>query len=331
MIHAVFTGAWRRYHSSSPYDNLILSRHPGLRVHLVENDYECRTVARGRIDGAEALLLDPLTAPMFVDMTHLPKILLTNDKHYHSFVGAKNDDEIFQSVDCILTPYLFAQPRRDLYYYASSRHGGKLAFYPQCAPDIIRAPLVQLRSPSVVVSGNTNPEVYPLRDRFLRTVKESLVLPYGGVLQKNKDTYFSALSTYSFAMTCHSVLQYTVAKYYEIPFAGCVLIAPRPASEVERHLLGFVPGVNFLEIPSNPQHLHATTVAEICLANGVDPDKHREIAIQGQRLVFEKHTAWARINYLEKLAHLLKLGLFSTAASLDSFHEAKDTSQVGCY
>jgi hypothetical protein len=102
-----------------------------------------------------------------------------------------------------------------------------------------------------LLSGATGP-FYPLRRRALDN-SDVVVLPHPGYgaealgreSLKFGKAYAEELSKYFCAVTCCSIIDYPVAKYMEIPAAGCLLLASHTP---DLDALGYRDGVNYVRV-----------------------------------------------------------------------------------
>ena len=102
------------------------------------------------------------------------------------------------------------------------------------------------------------------------------------------------LSASKFSYTCGSDLRMPIRKFFEIPAAGCVLVAT-PCNGFKE--LGFAGGVN--SIVCEP-----TELGEVHTFLKKNPTTAQQIAKRGQHLVLNKHTITTRA---EQLWHALRL------------------------
>ena len=112
------------------------------------------------------------------------------------------------------------------------------------------------------------------------------------------DAYARELSRYRCAVTCSAVIGYVVAKYMELPAAGCLLLATY-TSDLDR--LGFEDGVHYVrvdegsfddklgEVLANPRAFERIRRAGFEMVRGRHWDDHR--ADQLERLLRERCAA----------------------------------------
>ena len=139
---------------------------------------------------------------------------------------------------------------------------------------------------------------YPLREHAARN-PDVVVLEhpgYGGSGEKRGaalfgEAYARELAKYRCAVTCSSVIDYTVAKYMELPAAGCLLLATQTP---DLQLLGFEDGVNFLRVDESTFDAALSDV----LAR---PEAFEPIRRAGFELVRARHSDVNRADTLERL------------------------------
>lgn len=104
------------------------------------------------------------------------------------------------------------------------------------------------------------------------------------------------LGKYKYGFSCIAWSGYTVAKYFEVPKAGALLVAEELPSIKERDLLGFISGVNCHLVANNKQLLKSLPTSP-------------EIAQRGHELVMKRHTTLNRIRQAEILVEMLQKGM----------------------
>jgi hypothetical protein len=179
------------------------------------------------------------------------------------------------------------------------RHLHKLVHFPHffSAEDFARVGFNETPLPKCILSGATG-KFYPLRRHAARN-PDVVVLAhpgYGGVGEEGGaglfgEAYARELSKYRCAVTCSSVIDYTVAKYMELPAAGCLLLATHTP---DLHLLGFEDGVNYLRVDEST---FDATLADV-LAR---PEAFEPIRRAGFELVHARHSDVNRADALEQL------------------------------
>ena len=143
-----------------------------------------------------------------------------------------------------------------------------------------------------LLTGRVNSK-YPIRCRALRMVPKDLISyqPHPGYGQRTYELavtgtdYIALLHEHLCAITCGSIYRYVVAKYFEIPYAGTLLIA-EDLPDLGR--LGFEAGRHFVAIDQ------ATDLRELVSDICRNPDNYRPIRQAGQELVRRQHTEAVR-------------------------------------
>ena len=211
----------------------------------------------------------------------------------------------FSAADLIFLPYL----RNFLLDSEYRRFARKAVALPWAVPDTLfddRA-LWAERAPRVLLSGRVS-WAYPLRAAIRRDAQTDSstfvdVLQHPGYHASNSARgtvgmdYYRMLSSYrgAIATTLHvkrppmfgkSLMNYTVAKYFEIPGCGCLSFFER-TPDLEQ--LGFVDGENYIAID------RANFRRKLSL---VVSDEGKEIAERGRSLVQSRHTFSCRVHMI---------------------------------
>lgn len=213
----------------------------------------------------------------------------------------------FDKVDLILNAYPIgcAFPLADTCWSTrlESTHPlyDKVIFFPHAA-DVINNK--SKRERGGCLTGCLSLPYYPFRNAVKKLPVSIDVLSHPRHLKERAITgvkYFDHLSQYKVSFTCKSVLNYTVAKYFEIMACGCILIAEK-INEVEQAVLGLRHGENcFLfdldEIDKIP-----------ALYNDIlnNYSKYEIIAKKGQELIQKKHAPEHRVQYLFNIINFYK-------------------------
>src|ERR1019366_1381333 len=163
-------------------------------------------------------------------------------------------------------------------------------YFPHSVPDDAPVGLPWAdRHPRALLSGSVSQQVYPFRWACQKTHAFNVLPPQG----LGRDEYLAYLGTYRYAITCNSIFEYTVAKYFEIPAMGAVLIAPPPSMD-EMDLLGLRGGENCVWVKN------AADVPRIIQGMKDDTPQHKDskhyfihheeqIAANGQDLMHTRH------------------------------------------
>ncbi len=188
---------------------------------------------------------------------------------------------------------------RDPFVRWYPRYVDKLVHFPHffSAADFAGVEFNEAPLPKCILSGATG-KFYPLRQHAARN-PDVVVLQHPGYAGGAKaggsglfgEAYARELSKYRCAVTCSAVIDYTVAKYMELPAAGCLLLATHTP---DLHLLGFEDGVNYLRVD---EATFDATLGGI-LAR---PEAFESIRRAGFELARARHSDRNRADELEQL------------------------------
>lgn len=144
-----------------------------------------------------------------------------------------------------------------------------------------------------LVSGSVTKEVYPLRAHILDKGSDEYLDYLPGPLVGHDivgDKYAGLLNRYFCVACCSGIFHNTVAKYFEIPAAGALLIANRIN---DLYLLGFEPWKHYVPIVKET----AIPTIKDALAN---PDKYEPIRKAGREFVLANHSIRNRFEQIKK-------------------------------
>jgi hypothetical protein len=138
-----------------------------------------------------------------------------------------------------------------------------------------------------LLSSSINPQVYPLRS----IIKNSGI---GGLVYRNAtyalgDAYARLLNSYFCCVATSSIFNYAVAKYFEIPASGSLLLA-NEVDDLRR--AGFVVNKHYIPI-TKTNMLNKITH---CLKNPIEYDNIRKEAM---KFVRENHSVINRIDRIK--------------------------------
>lgn len=141
-----------------------------------------------------------------------------------------------------------------------------------------------------LLSGSLNPQVYPLRS-FIKNSGSSLVdyIPPVHV----GDAYAKLLNSYFCCVVTPSIFNYAVCKYFEIPAAGSLLLAPE-INDLKK--AGFIPNYHYVPITE----LNVIKTITQCLRS---PHDYEGIRKEGMRFVRENHSV---VNRMDKFKTILE-------------------------
>lgn len=212
----------------------------------------------------------------------IPTVAFLHDLHYKT-QGIKNAIQN-DKVDYILTTV------RDKFY----------KWYPEFIPFMYWIPnhvnprifdnLGLERDIDYLLMGSIQQDIYPLRDKIVKTLKNTNHFTYyphyGYNIDQIKEPFYLGkeyayeINRAKIFFTCDSIYQYPVQKYFEVLACKTLLLAPSSQELID---LGFIPGVNYVEINEK----NFLQQAEYYLHN----EKARlKIAERGYQMVHSKHT-----------------------------------------
>ena len=199
----------------------------------------------------------------------------------------------FRRCDAILSTY------RSPFLRWYPRYVEKLVHFPFffAADDFLPVPFNTAPRAACILSGAQN-TYYPFRTAAARN-PDVVVMPHPGwasalpaeASRSFGSAYARELAKYRCAVTCSSILGYVVAKYMELPAAGCLLLA---TDAPDLGQLGFRDGVNFLRVDEST---FDATLADV-LAR---PEAFEPIRRAGFELVRARHSDVNRADALEQL------------------------------
>lgn len=332
---------WDVYHTNSPYNLLNRVQAVGFPVHPVEmpDDQEApdawMTVRRhwdaeagDVLKNCDAIICDEHTYQAFPDVRCL-RLLLLNDIHCWDTAHLEFRMAALRWCDYALSAYLLSSPE-DVLLSIPRKARNNFLFFPHYVSDasFFWQP-VDERLPIVIPGSwkdtihNTNSgydALYPLRVTCHRTsiFKESCRASskiQGNALYREK--FSQLLSRYLIGVTCNLTLDYSIAKYFEIPASGALLYAGDIGSELERHLLGFDESNAFLVPKEKNRDIE---YHERCLRELVaDRERVADLAQCGQALIRRRHRLQHRLDYLQSLVSRIIEGRFVIADQFDLF------------
>ncbi|ETW09880.1 hypothetical protein H310_00326 [Aphanomyces invadans] len=210
----------------------------------------------------------------------------------------------FHSLDGFIGTYAYAM--KAFFEPSYWQHLRTIAWLPHAAnsafqyDNIHPAPVTR-----VLLVGAANAEFYPLRAWAQKQVgKLPLdVHPHPGYEGYASDTealaqttsYARLVHSYVATFTCTSRLDFVVAKIFEIPATGSLLLINHDVADLMARL-GFADGTHY--IGYDP---HDPSAAILYVVNPLYRRRIDRIRRAGQRLVRERHTTWHRVNELTSL------------------------------
>lgn len=273
----------------------------------------------------------------FINLAHLgprpPKlnntVIMTfhDDLHWHIVKFRATQLQALMAADAIMTTYAY----NILPYYPELASGPPkpIQWIPHAAaPDFFVPIQEKPERMKILLSGSTLPKFYPYRymvERWIRdrndTRFEQLEHPgyknYTGVRTLGRG-YAEHVNKYVACIADGLILNYTVAKVFELPAAGCLLLLNDEMAPWVQEL-GFEPFRHY--IPYNKSSLDA--IADFLL----DPQNLEAINImrrRAQQLVRAKHQIHHRVALLHATASVLRANRTSMFYSGDGGHSVVD-------
>lgn len=309
MYLMVLTNGWRQYHVMSP--NYLLLENaatvPEFSVHGIDAEGGAWKL-REHLSQAKAIICDTVCWRYFQDITDIPKILISVDAHALYMDKYEESMKMFQWADYVLSPYIFANNESDRIYHLPKSLKAKTIFYPHCV-DGNPVPVVE-KTIEAMLSGAVS-ATYPFREEAAKI--EWLQRPETHTAITKRD-YLEYIAKAKVVATCNSRIGYTVAKYFEIPFAGSLLYAPAIKSTMEAELLGFDDSV--MEIAKEKSMVEIEGRVKQILASY---EGRTEKLSAAKNLIMTRHTIHNRLRYLKSLLDRITSKRFMIYDQFDLF------------
>lgn len=219
-----------------------------------------------------------------------------NPKLYH-----KNMDAILKRCNIILTAY------KDPFLNKWKQYKDKAIWFPQFyGPDKRFDDLEYNNKPfnKCLLTGATSPNYYPLRNKIYEArhhMKEIETIAHPGYHMNIKrairsgkilrQVYTRTINRYFCSVTTCSTEKYAVAKYFEIPAAGALLLANR-CNDVDE--LGFKDNINYVRINSKNVFLKIRDIVN-------HPENYEKIRKEGRKFVQKNFSTQARLKQFLKI------------------------------
>lgn len=154
-----------------------------------------------------------------------------------------------------------------------------------------------------LIIGNITGGVYPLREKIVQTMRghKGFVYHehpgYRDIFEENEknifvgEEYAREINRAKMFFTCDSTFKYPVNKYYEVLACKTLLLA---SSSQELFDLGFIPGVNYVEIDEN-------NFLEKAYYYLNHPEERIKITEQGYKMVHDKYSTAQRAMLLKTM------------------------------
>jgi hypothetical protein len=230
------------------------------------------------------------------------KYILCDDLHDGAEETIKDKLQSFSMFHAILSTYGYVFYE----YYSELAATHKVFWVPHSASPDFLITYNEHPENAVFLSGAVN-HYYPLRLR-VKALADSRVFPivlhqhpgyrcdfdYDASTSVGRE-YARKINNYRAAFTDSSKYKYSVAKYFEIPATGALLLADRSISEPLRSV-GFVEGVNYIGVTDHD--------LEEKIAYVLDESNHDEvdkIRRNGQDLVWQTHKTSDRARLIDEI------------------------------
>ena len=229
------------------------------------------------------------------------KIILADDLHWWDEQMRQNKCESFAMCDAILTTYkhVFGE-----LYPGLAKHK-RVVWVPHSASPDFLLPFNEEPENAVLLSGAIN-KFYPLRQRMKALSKQRsypiILHPHPGYHcgydYENNDhvgrAFARLINQYRVAFTDSVKYRYLVAKYFEIPATGALLLADDAVSESYRQL-GFTEYVHY--VPASSENIEERIAFVLDKSNRPQIDEMRR---RGQELVLKQHTTSDRASLINE-------------------------------
>lgn len=234
------------------------------------------------------------------------KFFHVDDMHQSGAKTKEHRLRIFKNFDYIFCSYEYCFKN-----FFKDINPGKTIWYPHSIKDDFKVSFNFEPEQKLLLSGNIDENIYPARYK-VKTIYDSKHLPidfleHKGYSSRQKHNiigkkFIEHLSKYICCFTCCSNKKtpYIVAKFFEIPASGSLLLAYD--EHIKKHMsrLGFKDGVNYISCTINNIEQKIKWV--------LDPTNKREvdqIRLNGYLLVWSKHTQSDRLKIIDEIANEL--------------------------
>ena len=313
MFAILISRAWPQYYASSPFKNFLdidHRSHPDFEIISTTSEMFDDPMFVERLRKFSAIVVDEVMVNYLPTDLNRPCLLIDGDPHRHRPDQVPDLVKRYEAVDYVLGYPIGPEDPRYSYPPIELRKK-KCLYYPHAAPGTTPPKLSwAARRDYATLSGSMDPSVYPFRALLWDTYHPNIERwTFQATVH---EAYFRKLSQSKAAITCNAVVKYTVAKYFEIPWCGCLLLAKRLDPE-ESELLGFIPEVNcfFTDHPTNLLQYISSLPS------------YATVATAGHSLVMQRHTILSRLEYLSRLIKRILQGKnFKAGDELDLFKTA---------
>lgn len=340
-ILIVLDKSWAYYYAGSPYHYLSRIQEQGFQVLTISTPttLEERRAVEDAMATASAIICDEATYAAFPDARCL-RLLLIDDIHCWNAEHQERRMAAVKWADLTLSDYIFSRPEAVLRHGIPRSARNRFVFFPHfiVGNQFCWVP-VEERLPIIIPGSwrdtfhSTNKGFdasYPLRITCRRTpIFQALAETYSEKSPKKasyRSEFIEFMSDYLIGVTCNLQLEYTIAKYFEIPAAGCLLYASDMTSSLERSLIGY-DETNSVLVPRDRIYdvaFHDQRLRELLNA----PDLVANLARNGQAVVRQRHCLSHRLRYLRALVAKMTSGNFHIADQFDLFAASWDRTDA---
>jgi Glycosyl transferases group 1 len=250
-------------------------------------------------------------------------VFVADDLQYYSDDHRERKAAIYKHFDVVASTYAYAMKS----FYPEFRPK-RLVWHPHSATYLFALPFNANPQRKVLLSGETNPRWYTLRNmikrKYIETVDPRFVYlkhpGYEGDFDANQRgvgmDYGRTLNQHLVCMTCSSVYNYVVAKMFEIPATGCLLMVDDAATP---HLakLGFIKDRHYVAFNR--------TNVEAVVSHLLSPEaaaKVDSIRLRAMRMVRARHMVTMRAHKLHEIARGLSRERMSASQSGDAVKQS---------
>lgn len=318
MIALIVSPTWKIAHTSSPHMTLKESKdHKAFKKFIMTSDELESESVREQINACDGVVVDYNNSYAMDFYKNGPKFLIWGDEHCHTQAEVDGTEALHSKYDYVLVGTPQASQKTPPYLYVNEATLSKRLYFPHMVPDERpEAPSWEARLQRAVLPSNVCPHVYRFRWHCGQLSKDGAPIDLLPHFQKVRSEFLKHIGTYQYAVTCnsHKWLNYTVAKYFEMPYMGAVTVAT-PLHENEAKRLGFEHGKNIV-FTVDPHDVGR-------VMDGSFVVDRPGISKAGTELMTRYHTATKRLDYLEKLVARARAGKVTAMDSFDIFAEVK--------
>lgn len=316
-IAVCVSSSWENYRAFSPCGFLLTKYHEKFDHYIINplgdnNQEELIAEIKSKYD----CIVSCEYAWRYVGDFKGLKLAIVDDLHRWGRQRFQHDTDILSWADIILSTYHFTDKHASYPGSISTEQRRKFVYFPHFSNDIVDGlPDFENRE-FAIVPGAYIENFYPMR--FLSHRIPGIAIPgMNGLPELARKDFIRQIGCYKVGIICNSTLRYTVAKYFEIPMAGTVLLASDIPHPLEKYLLGFCESNSSLIPLSKEENLEYITEEAYKIVS--DRDKWIELSNNGRSLVRDRHTVSSRYRYLFSIISSALHGRWSIGDQYDHF------------